>query len=207
MRRAILAATLLLTLASGTALANPGVRVEYLNGGIQVLLDGAYPGATYRVYRADGAGGAYTALMSTSALCTGDCLVQDVNTAPGQDYRYRFDLTLADGSFVSYGPYLVSIPNHAFRATISPNPGRGPAQVELSVPGGARDLGVAADARILDLQGRSIRVLLHGPLARGVTTVRWDGRAEGGRSVGAGVYFLSFSSTLGRSISRIVRVE
>jgi hypothetical protein len=42
---------------------------------------------------------------------------------------------------------------------------------------------------IYDLTGRHVRTLLSGDVAAGQHNVQWDGREEGGSSVGSGVYF------------------
>ena len=45
---------------------------------------------------------------------------------------------------------------------------------------------------IFDAQGRQVRSLLAGEQPAGRATVSWDGRAEGGAAVAAGVYFVRF---------------
>jgi hypothetical protein len=206
MRRILLSTFIVMAALAGAAFANPGIRVTYLDGGVQLRLDGSYAGATYTVYRAGSPAGDYTAVTGSELLCLGECLVQDSDTVPGQTYQYRFDLALSSGQFVSYGPYAVSIPARPFRAVVSPNPSGGVSRVELSVPGGSREIPIDADARIVDLQGRSVRLLLHGTLARGVTSLSWNGRDDNGQRLRAGVYYLRFTSALGRSTTRIVRL-
>jgi hypothetical protein len=42
--------------------------------------------------------------------------------------------------------------------------------------------------KIYDVQGREVRTLVDGPLAAGEHSVSWNGRNEGGRTVGMGIY-------------------
>jgi hypothetical protein len=204
-KRTILAAAIFMSVITAGAGADPGLRVDYTAGGVLLRLDGAYPGAWYRVFRSGGVTSEFAPLTSSNVLCTGECFVQDEAALPGRSYQYRFDLLLPGGP-ASYGPYLVTVPDRALAARLSPNPGGGTARVELSVPGAAADGPVPADVRIVDLAGRSVRTLLHGPLQRGVTSIAWDGRADGGRALRGGIYFLSVRSALGLTATRIVRL-
>ena len=51
-------------------------------------------------------------------------------------------------------------------------------------------LSTAAPVRlaVYDITGRLVRTLVDGPLPAGTSAIRWDGRNDGGRSVGSGVY-------------------
>jgi hypothetical protein len=208
MRRMPLAYALLVAVTlvfAVPALADPALRVDATASGVVLRLDGTYPGAWYRVFRA-GAAAEFAPLSASNVLCTGDCLVQDSAALPGRSYRYRFDLLLPSGDLASYGPYLVTVPDRVLAVRLSPNPGGGPARIELSVPGASANGAVRADVRIVDLQGRTVRTLLQGTLARGVTSLAWDGRGDGGRTLAGGIYFLSVRSTLGNSATRIIRL-
>jgi hypothetical protein len=139
-------------------------------------------------------------------LCTGDCYLTDQEAEQGRTYYYRFDLYPAAGAPVSYGPYAVTVPDTPIGATVRPNPSDGAARIELSVPGnGRRDAPVQAQARLLDLQGRSVRLLYSGVLARGVTSLPWDGRRDSGQLLGPGIYFMRLTTPLGSSTTRIIR--
>ena len=206
MRRLLAIAFVVLMCCCATAYADPVIRVEIHAGVVNLRLDGSYPGAWYRVFRAGGAVVEFAPLSTSNVLCTGDCIVQDAAALPGRSYQYRFDMLLPSGALASYGPYLVRIPDRTLGALLSPNPGGGPGRVELSIPGAAVDGRVSADVRIIDLQGRSVRTLLHGDVGRGVTSIAWDGRGDGGRALPGGIYFLSLHSALGHSTSRIIRL-
>ena len=191
----------------GVSDADPRIAVEFSPAGVILRLDGSYAGAYYRVFRSiDPAVPAFAPLTEANVLCTGDCIVQDGGVKPGRSYQYMFDFVLPSGAQVSYGPYLVRVPERPLAARLSPNPGGGPARVELVVPGARADGAAQAEARIVDLQGRSVRVLFRGALARGVTSLTWDGRADSGRRLEAGLYFLRFDSPLGHASARIIRL-
>lgn len=206
MRRAFVLSLLMVAASFATAFAASPVRVSYVDGSVQVVLDGSFTGSYYSVSRSVASGTDYHVITNGTVLCLGECSARDVSAVPGATYFYRFDLAFSDGTAASFGPYAVSIPNSPV-ARISPNPFRGDTRVTLSLPGGSSLGPVDAEARILDLQGRTVRVLVHGPLARGTTTLNWDGRGDNGRPLGAGVYFLRVSTPLGSSTARVFRLR
>lgn len=205
MRRLLPLSLLLAALATAPAFADPGVSVYYHDGLLRVTLEGSYAGTYYQVWRSGELLGRYDPMATEFTLCTGDCFLTDQEAIPGKTYYYRFDLRTSSG-FVSYGPYAVTVPDTPIGAKISPNPSNGRAMIELSVPGSSRrDAPVPAEARLIDLQGRSVRLLYSGTLQRGVTSVAWDGRGDAGQPLGAGIYFLRLTTPLGASMTRIVR--
>ncbi len=208
MRPFAVAALLAVLFVSAPALADPGVTTRYENGLLRVTLNGSYPGRYYQVWRSGELLGEYRAMSYQPTLCTGDCFLTDIEARPGAVYYYRFVLQTPEGSLREYGPYAVTVPDTPIGVRVSPNPTSGDARIELSVPGSSRrDAPVQALARIVDLQGRTVRMLHSGPLARGVTPVHWDGRGDAGQSLGAGVYFVHLSTPLGASITRVVRIR
>jgi hypothetical protein len=81
-----------------------------------------------------------------------------------------------------------------------PNPGRGGVQrllFELGRSGGAR-------LDVYDVAGRRVRRVAEGIFASGVNTVEWDGRAEDGRRVAPGVYWVRLHSVGRVASSKIV---
>ncbi|MEQ1832189.1 MAG: FlgD immunoglobulin-like domain containing protein [Candidatus Eisenbacteria bacterium] len=205
--RRVLPLLILLTLGAALpASADPGVRVAYEADLLRVTLEGSYTGATYEVYRAPVAAGPFAALSSQATLCTGDCFLTDDAVTPGATYYYRFDLRTPAGAAVSFGPYEIVVPQSPLAVAVSPNPSNARARITLTLPGSARRDGVLhAEARVLDLQGRTVRRLYAGPLARGTTSLAWDGRDEAGAAVGAGLYFVRLDTALGSTTTRVVR--
>ncbi len=194
-------------LAAASAFADPGINVYYHDELLRVRLEGSYSGSYYTVFRSDGRnGGTFNAMSAQSTLCTGDCFMVDLDAIPGRTYEYRFDVQPPAGNPVSYGPYAVTVPNTPVGARILPNPSNGRTRIELSVPGsGRRDAPVPAAASLIDLQGRSVRVLFSGTLVRGTTSVTWDGRGDAGQQLGAGIYFVRLTTPIGSSTTRVVR--
>ncbi len=74
---------------------------------------------------------------------------------------------------------------------ISPNPAPdGRANISFRVPWTSRE----ADLAVFDASGRRVRTLASGAQPRGLVTLSWDGRDDGGRAVSAGIYFLRLSA-------------
>ena len=65
-----------------------------------------------------------------------------------------------------------------------PNPARDEARFAVDLPREAR-----IDLRVIDVQGRQVRVVESGPRPAGFHAVSWDGRDETGVFVGPGVYY------------------
>src|SRR5258706_11105606 len=149
-------------LLASLALASPGVRVSYPDGVPRIELDGSYPQSRYAVYRSMSAQATGDRITAIDVLCIGNCFAQDLDAQPGATYFYRFELTMLDGTRASFGPFAVTIsPELAARVAVRvlPNPVRDGARIEMRV---ASREPVAAHAALLDLQGRTVRTLLHG---------------------------------------------
>lgn len=208
MRRFLPLPLLLVMLAVASASADPRILVDYRNDVLRVTLDGSFAGSTYRVWRANAPQNQFAQLSDQAALCTGDCFVTDLTAVPGTTYLYRFDLDTPTGAAVTYGPYTVTVPNAPLAARVFPNPFHAGARVDLVLPGSSRlDSPVRAEARVIDLQGRTVRTLYSGLLSRGITSIAWDGHADSGRRLDAGIYFLRVATPLGHSTVRIVRTR
>jgi FlgD Ig-like domain len=195
-------------LLASLAFGEPAVRVSYPDGVPQVELTGDYPMATYNVVRSDSPTGTPERIGGADILCLGSCWAADPDAAPGRTYWYRFDLQLADGSRVVFGPYAVTISATLaarVQARLEPNPWRGAAHVVLRL-GTAGGTPVAARATLHDIAGRRVRTLASGTLPRGVTSIAWDGRDDRGAILGAGAYFLRLESPLGNVVTRVVRL-
>ncbi len=70
-----------------------------------------------------------------------------------------------------------------------PNPFQAETRIHFDLPQAA-----PVTLVIYDLQGRKVRTLLTGTTAAGPHTIGWDGRDDGGRAVGSGVYLSRISS-------------
>lgn len=200
-----------LALIVSQALAEPDFILRYPGGIPQVAITGDYYGSTYTVWRQPASGGEAVLITDQSVLCLGSCFAEDRGALPGVSYLYRFDVTMpADGGAapVSFGPYLATISPALARPLgvfIYPNPGSGPTSIQFHVAGAAGDRPVSAEAAVFDLAGRRVRTVHQGPVARGLSTIQWDGRDVRGAEIGAGVYILRFTAGGNTATARIVR--
>ncbi len=193
---------------AAVAHADPGVSVQYRDDLLRVTLNGSYQGSYYQIWRSGELVGQYQPLGSDFTLCTGDCFVTDLQARPGETYWYRFDMQSVDGSLTSFGPYAVTVPDTPYALRIGPNPSSRPVGIVLALPGSARyDAAMTVRLSVLDLQGRVVRRLHDGPLARGENAFRWDGTADDGRPAGTGLFFVRVESPLGVTNRRLVRVR
>lgn len=83
-----------------------------------------------------------------------------------------------------------------------PSPTVGAAQIALTL---ARSGPLAAD--VFDARGRRVRSLHAGPMEAGPHTLRWDGSAESGEQVAAGVYWIRVAAEGVRKSVKLVVVH
>jgi choice-of-anchor B domain-containing protein len=83
-----------------------------------------------------------------------------------------------------------------------PNPASGRVRLGLALP---REDEV--EVAVLDLGGRLVRALHRGRAAAGTLELSWDGRDQGGRETGAGVYLVRARSGGVEARSRLVRIR
>src|SRR5688572_4786341 len=208
MKRTVFTAMLYLSLSAGSSFAAPDFRIQYPNGIPRVEIVGDYRHSRYTVWRAGSPDGAFTLVTDGDMLCVGPCYADDYSAQGGRTYWYRFDLVLAEGGLVRYGPYQAEISSSLARrisASVSPNPGSGMTTIHL-FSAGAPGTSMHTEASVFDLQGRRLATLHRGPLPAGATRLSWNGRAEGGRPLGAGLYLLRVVSADGRhTIARMIR--
>jgi hypothetical protein len=210
LRRAVVAAALCTLLAVGPSQASPELRLSYPNGIPRVEIAGDWRYSQYTVWRASAEAGPYARVGDSEVLCMGACFIDDYSALGGRTYFYRFDLITPEGAPVSFGPYLAKISADLARplsASITPNPGHGPAVVKVfaAAPAGTT---IGAEVALFDLQGRRMKTLFHGPLAAGPNRFSWDGRDDHGVDLRAGLYLLRVASWDGRSVvTRVARAR
>jgi hypothetical protein len=208
MKRFVLLGCVLGILLTRPAKADPEFRVTYPQGIPRAAIAGDYRYSSYSVWRAETAEGAFSAVTAGDVLCMGACFADDYGAAPGRTYWYRFDLVLADGSSVRFGPYPARIdPEQARRlsAAVTPNPGFGSATLSVFLAG-APGSSTEAEVAMFDLQGRRVAGLHRGRLSAGITRVSWSGRSDSGHPLAAGLYLLRATTADGRSwVSRVIR--
>lgn len=208
MRRTLALSIATIALLAGLAVAEPTLTVTYRAGVPVIQLLGSLDIRSYTVYRSAPAQPEFLPISGSDILCLGECLVADYDARPGQTYLYRFDLVLAGGARESFGPYPVTIPREQpLTVRVSPNPGRGPATISVTLAGRPGDPPVETEAALFDVRGRALRTLHRGSLARGTTALAWDGADGSGRPLSSGVYFLRVRSAAGLFTTRIVRTR
>jgi hypothetical protein len=90
----------------------------------------------------------------------------------------------------------------AFFLSIAPNPVRDAATLHLHCAAPGR-----IAVTIVDATGRRVRDLGEHAVPAGPVSFRWDGRAEDGQRVSAGVYFAQVMGERGRDRHRLLRVD
>jgi hypothetical protein len=197
-----------LVLWAALALAEPRFTLRYVGDVPRVEIDGSYPQTTYTVWRSESDGRNPQEVGGADVLCLGSCFADDRTAVPGRTYLYRFELRQADGTSVGFGPYAATISpalEKLVGVSVYPNPGRGPAQIELHLAGAVGAPPANADAALFDLAGRRLRTFYRGSLARGVTTLHWDGRDERGVTLPAGTYFVRLAADGRQGLAIVVR--
>jgi len=119
-------------------------------------------------------------------------------------------MVLCPASYVlSVGGYdgtLTAIPSPSPssppRLTIVPNPTTGAVAIRGTVAGPGE-----VTVRVLDVRGRVVRTLHHGPLDPGPLEILWDGRDDRGGPVPSGIYFCRWRDAGRVSVGRIVRIR
>lgn len=87
-------------------------------------------------------------------------------------------------------------------AAPAPNPSSGAARIDWTLPAAGN-----ADLAIFDTAGRRVAMLASGWMPSGQHSATWDGRADGGQSVAAGLYWARLSTDQGSVTRRLVRMR
>jgi hypothetical protein len=110
-----------------------------------------------------------------------------VSSGSGLDLCHGF-WCIVGSALVSVGPppggIEPTLPKVLGFGAPSPNPARDAARFAVDLPRAAR-----LDLRVLDVQGRQVRVVESGSREAGFHAVSWDGRDDAGTPVLAGVYY------------------
>lgn len=109
-----------------------------------------------------------------------------VSTGPGRDLCHGF-WCWGGSSVVSVDPapsQMDALPKTLAFGTPRPNPAQNAARFAIDLPRAAH-----IDLRVIDVQGRQVRVVESGEREAGFHAVSWNGRDEAGALVLAGVYY------------------
>jgi hypothetical protein len=105
---------------------------------------------------------------------------------PGSGTTFLLDAVAPDGA--TPAP-LLAARDATVLAVIEPNPFAGSGRIRFSL-----DRREAARLCVLDVRGRTVRVLFDDVAAPGWTAVRWDGMDGAGRRAASGIYFFRLES-------------
>ena len=97
------------------------------------------------------------------------------------------EATLVDGEVLAVEPPVSR--GSVDAVTAWPNPTRGGTKIRLSLAQAAR-----VNAGVYDVAGRLVRTLQRGTMTAGAHELAWDGRDDGGRAAGAGLYFIRMTA-------------
>lgn len=160
-------------------------------------------------------------LVNSCSSPTLTCIygVDENATGETEHFRYRFPThgtyylvldsfaLLSSGTWTAYGERTcngVGVGDGPAAARleldqIQPNPFAGRARIGFALPTRSK-----VSLRVYDLLGRQVRTLVDGELEAGRHEASWDGRGEGGKHLGPGVYFVRASSGGVEAMRRIV---
>jgi hypothetical protein len=120
-------------------------------------------------------------------------------------YTSGYLLTLRDGADLFPDPQPLASPDGMLPPGLSfGSPRPNPFRDRLGLPVYGRARSSEPSVEIFDVTGRRVRSLA---VPAGADEVEWDGRDGGGRTVGAGVYFLRLRADDGERVVRVTKVR
>jgi len=189
--------------AMTVASVREGIRVEWSSGSPEIW-------ANVTLYRRDPGQNGFSALDATISWEETRGIALDTNVEPGVAYEYRVVLrddvgnrTFSAPLAASYAPVDDPLPSRVALGQNFPNPFNPSTTILMTVP---RSMPVTL--RIHDTRGRLVRTLFSGvPAVPGEIPVEWDGRDEGGRIVGSGIYYYTLSTEEGSQSRKLTMVR
>lgn len=176
------------------------VQLTQTPGGVELAWtvpaeDGACDYYIYRRGASEGGEAPYAALNARRPVRgPGPVTYLDGGLDESGDYEYLVVAVLGDGSRHEYGPFDIRVEfatARFFLAPPSPNPltlrrGTTGMVVRFGVP----RRGTVVRLTVIDVTGRCVRELWDARAQEAVQSIAWDGRDDGGRPLGSGIYFL-----------------
>lgn len=125
----------------------------------------------------------------------------DAGAARGERYVYRLTALKDDGTEIMLAEQDVAcgVPRAVSLEQNVPNPFNPETTIRFTVPER-----MEVDLSVYDVSGRLVTRLLHGPVAAGTISVRWDGRDARGHDVSSGVYLYRLRAGKSESSRRMV---
>ncbi len=128
----------------------------------------------------------------------------DRTADPGRTYFYRLQVTLVNGSHVTFGPVASTVSAWVGETAVNfvaPNPTRAGSQIQYTVSRGGH-----VRLELTDVAGRAVTALFDGNRAPGHFQLAWDGTNHG-TPLAAGLYFIRLSAPDRIVTTKIVRVR
>jgi hypothetical protein len=114
----------------------------------------------------------------------------DHTVKPGLEYRYRVDVSDADGRHTLFTTRQIAVPAAALTlGPAQPNPFNPETTVHYTVPNTSH-----VRLSVYDAHGKLVRTLVDGAVPTGARSATWNGRDNRGSEVSSGVYFVRLIS-------------
>jgi hypothetical protein len=136
------------------------------------------------IERATEDAGPWDSLGTGVRLPGNEYVLLDNDLERGRVYHYRV-AWLAGGTIVRSTPASGSLDVAGASSLVTPNPSRGPVDIEWTLPTAAE-----TEIRVYDLAGRHVATVANGRFDPGHHRVQWDGRSSGGAAARSGWYVI-----------------
>jgi hypothetical protein len=165
--------------------------------------------AGFNIYRAlPGKESRYERLNSKPIIGNSPFHYDDFAAVKGQKYLYKLEAVETSGMKSSVGPFAGQSGNGMptnFALNVYPNPAHGAVKMDYSIASTFGNTNTRLS--VIDLSGRTVKILVNGPVAPGAYNMQWDGTDTAGRAVSPGVYICTMNAG-GQSLTkRIVFVH
>ena len=159
--------------------------------------------AGFNLYRAlPGKEARYQRLNSKPIIGSSPFHYDDLAVVKGQKYTYKLE-TVETTGFKSYAGPVVGMAGSGmptnFALNVYPNPAHGAVKLDYSIASTSGDTNTRLS--VIDLSGRTIKILVNGPVAPGSYAMQWDGTDTAGRAVSPGVYICTMNAG-GQSLTK-----
>ncbi|HKQ57389.1 MAG TPA: S8 family serine peptidase, partial [Candidatus Eisenbacteria bacterium] len=183
---------------TGVAVATFRADADPAGCRLTLVVSGDAGGVRASVFRSESDDFATRAELTPEPIMMSDTRFEYVDTTvqPGRTYHYWVLLHEPDGTSFWNGPVAASsggVATVTFAAPAYPNPVLRDTRFDFTIGSDVASGGPAAVSLTLhDSQGRRVRTLVNGLVGTGRHQAAWDATDDGGRRVGAGVYYYRF---------------
>lgn len=159
--------------------------------------------AGFNLYRAlPGKESRYERLNSKPIIGSSPFHYDDFAVAREQKYMYKLEAVETSGMKSYAGPVFgqsgSGLPTN-FALNVYPNPAHGAVKLDYSIASTFGNTNTRLS--VIDLSGRTVKILVNGPVAPGSYAMQWDGTDTAGRAVSPGVYICTMNAG-GQSLTK-----